>query len=251
MTVNFYEGKEGKHHRLFVQPERVTLHDRIVFTEAYYSIDDKCVQFYGVLSSESIGVENSKDKFWKVDSQKVLLSFYRDKKPTWDNETKKFQDKEVDPSENYLYEFAKSLLKDIENNVVAAVIAPYVNPQFLEEINLPNVDEATIAYWEAKVKNTIIAVGTDSKLLSDSDKEIIKSSSSNSSGGRTYQKPESESEKLEARWEFMKQHLSENYPVNSLYDLGLLLATEQSTPEGIEAKSILCKTLELIQGMWK
>jgi len=251
MTVNFYECKENKPHRLFVQSDRVTIHDRIVFTEACYAVDDKCVQLYGVLSSESIGIENSKDKAWKVDSQKVVLSFYKDKKPTWNNEARKFEDKEVEPSENYLYGFAKDVLKNIDGDIVSVIIAPYVNPQFLEEVKSPSVDEATISYWEAKVKNTIVAVNTDSKLLTDNDKELLKTTSSSSGGGKTYQKPETESEKLEARWEFIKRHLGENYPINSLYELGALLATEHSTPEGKEEKLALTKTLELITGMWK
>jgi hypothetical protein len=251
MTVNFYEGKDNKPHRLFVQSDRVTMHDRIVFTEAYYSVDDKCVNFYGVLSNQCVGVENSKDKTWKVDNQKALLSFYKDKKPTWNNETRKFEDKEVEPSENYLYGFAKDVLKDINDDTISVVIAPYVNPQFLEETKLPSVDEATISYWEAKVKNTIVVVNVDSKLLTDNDKELLKTYSSNSGGTKTYQKIETENEKLAARWEFMKQHLGEHYPINSLYELGVLLATEQSTPERKEDRLALVKTLELITGMWK
>jgi hypothetical protein len=251
MTVNFYEGKEGKPHRLYVQPDRVTMHDRIVFTEAYYAVDDKCVSLYGVLSFQCVGVENSKDKTWKVDDQKVLLSFYKDKKPTWNNEARKFEDKEVEPSENYLYGFAKDVLKKVDGDCVSVVIAPYVNPQFLEEVKSPSVDEATISYWEAKVKNTIVAVVTHSKLLADSDKSVLSIASSNSGGGKTYQKPETESEKLDARWEFVKRHLGENFPVNSLYELGVLLAAEQSTPDGKEEKLALTKTLELIVGMWK
>jgi len=250
MTVNFYEGKEGKSHRLFVQSDRVTMHDRIVFTEAYYSVDDKCASFYGVLSSQSVGVENSKDKACKVDGQKVLLSFYKDKKPTWNNEARKFEDKEVEPNENYLYGFAKDVLKNVDGDCASVVIAPYVAPQFLEDMKVPQ-DEAVIAYWEAKVKNTIVAVNIESKLLTDSDKELLKTTSSNSSGGKTYQKLETEDEKLEARWQFVKRHLGENYPVNSLYELGNLLAMEQSTPEGRESQLTLAKTLELITRMWK
>ena len=139
MTISFYEGKDNKPHRLFVVPDRVTMHDRIVFAEAFYASDDKCVHFYGILSTECVGVENSKDKAWKVDSQKVSLSFYKDKKPTWNNEAKKFEDKEVEPSENYLYGFAKDVLANINGDCVSVVIAPYVNPQFLEEIKSPNL----------------------------------------------------------------------------------------------------------------
>jgi hypothetical protein len=251
MTVNFYEGKENKPHRLFVQSDRVTMHDRIVFTEAYYAVDDKSVQLYGVLSSESVGIENSKDKTWKIDGQKVLLNFYKDKKPTWNNEARKFEDKEVEPSENYLYGFAKDVLKNINSDTVSVVVAPYVNPQFLEEVKSPSVDEATTSYWEAKVKNTIVAVSASSTLLTENDKELLKTTSSNFGSGKTYQKSETESEKLEARWEFIKRHLGENYPINSLYELGALLAAEQSTPEGKEEKLALSKTLELITGMWK
>jgi hypothetical protein len=250
MTVNFYEGKDNKPHRLFIQSDRVTMHDRIVFTEAYYAVDEKCVQFYGVLSFQCVGIENSKDKAWKIDAQKVLLSFYKDKKPTWNNEARKFEDKDVEASENYLYGFAKDVLKDVNEDCVSVVIAPYVNPQFLEEVKSPSVDEATISYWEAKVKNTIVAVATGSKLLTESDKELLKTTFSNSGSGKTYQKPESESEKLEARWEFIKRHLGENYPINSLYELGVLLASEQSTPEGKETQLALAKTLELITRMW-
>jgi hypothetical protein len=251
MTVNFYEGKENKPHRLFVQSDRVTIHDRIVFTEACYAVDDKCVQLYGVLSSESVGIENSKDKTWKVDGQKVALSFYRDKKPTWNNEARKFEDKEVEPSENYLYGFAKNVLKNINSDIVSVVIAPFVNPQFLEEVKSPNADEATISYWEAKVKNTIVAVNTDSKLLTDSDKELLKTTFSNSGGARTYQKPETEYEKLEARWEFLKHHLGKDYPINSLYELGTLLAIQHVEDDALEEQKILVKTIELITGMWK
>ncbi|MEG4294884.1 hypothetical protein Q5692_39770 [Microcoleus sp. C2C3] len=250
MTVNFYEGKDNKPHRLFVASDRVTMHDRIVFTEACYAVDDRCVSFYGILSFQCVGVESSKDKAWKVDGQKVLLSFYKDKKPTWNNEARKFEDKEVEPSENYLYVFAKDVLKNINSDVVSIVIAPYVAPQFLEDMKVPQ-EEAVIAYWEAKVKNTVVAVNTDSKLLTDSDKELLKTTSSNFGGGKTYQKPETESEKLEARWEFLKHHLGKDYPVNSLCELGSLLAMEQSTPEGRESQLTLVKTLELITGMWK
>ncbi|MEG4964477.1 MULTISPECIES: hypothetical protein [unclassified Microcoleus] len=250
MTVSFYEGKDNKPHRLFVVSDRVTMHDRIVFTEACYAVDDKCVSFYGILSFQCVGVDSSKDKAWKVDGQKVLLSFYKDKKPTWNNEAKKFEDKEVEPSENYLYGFAKDVLKNINSYCVSVVIAPYVAPQFLEDMKVPQ-DEAVIAYWEGKVKNTIVAVQTDFKLLTDSDKELLKTTSSNSSGGKTYQKPESESEKLEARWEFLKHHLGKDYAVTSLYELGALLAIPQSTPEGIESQQTLVKALELIARMWK
>lgn len=178
------------------------------------------------------------------------MSFYKDKKPTWNNETRKFEDKEVEPSENYLYGFAKDVLKDIDGDCVSVVIAPYVNPQFLEEVKSPSVDEATISYWEAKVKNTIVAVQTDFKVLIDSDKELLKTTSSNSSSGKTYQKSETESENLEARWEFMKHHLGKEYPVSSLCELGSLIAMEQSTTEGRESQAILAKTLELIARMW-
>ncbi|MEG4583445.1 hypothetical protein QUA71_28135 [Microcoleus sp. MON1_C5] len=250
MAVNFYEGKDNKPHRLFVTPDRVTMHDRIVFTEACYAVDDKSVTFYGILSFQCVGVENSKDKAWKVDNQKVLLSLYKDKKPTWNNETRKFEDKEVEPGENYLYGFAKDVLKNINGDCVSAVIAPYVNPQFLEEMKTSQ-DEATIAYWEAKVKNTIVVVETNFKVLTDSDKELLKITSTNSSNGKTYQKPESESEKLEARWQFLKQHLGSTYDVKSIYELGALLAMQPSGPEGIEEQQTLIKTLELISGMWK
>jgi hypothetical protein len=250
MTVNFYEGKDNKPHRLFVQSDRVTISDRIVFTEAYYTVDDKCVSFYGILSFQCVGVENSKEKTWKVDGQKVLLSFYKDKKPTWNNETKKFEDKEVDASENYLYTFAKHLFEKIDGNCVSAIIAPYVAPQFLEDMKVPQ-EESVIAYWEAKVKNTIVAVSIESKLLTDSDKTVLSTTSSNSGGGKTYQKPETESEKLEARWEFIKHHLGENYPVKSLYELGTLLAIRHTEKDALEAQEILAKTLELITGMWK
>lgn len=251
MTINFYEGKDGKLHRLFVASDRVTMHDRIVFTEAYWSVEDKCVHFYGVLSSQSVGIENSKDKTWKVDGQKVLLSFYKDKKPTWNNETRKFEDKEVEPSENYLYGFAKDILKNIGGNCVSVVIAPYVAPQFLEDMKIPQ-EEAVIAYWEGKVKNTIVAVEIDSKLLLESDKEAIKATSTSFNGsGKTYQKPETESEKLEARWEFLKRHLGKEYPVNSLYELGALLAMQHVEGDALEEQKTLAKTLELITGMWK
>ena len=73
----------------------------------------------------------------------------------------------------------------------------------------------------------------------------------NSSAGKTYQKGESESEKLEARWEFLKYHLSKDIPINSLYELGTLLAMPQSTPEGLQQQQMLAKTYELIAGMWK
>jgi hypothetical protein len=250
MAVNFYEGKDNKPHRLYVSGDKVTIHDRIVFTEAYYAVDDKCVNFYGVLSSESVGIENSKDKTWKLDGQKVLLSFYKDKKPTWNNEARKFEDKEVEPSENYLYGFAKDVLKNINSDTISAVIAPYVAPQFLEDMKIPQ-EEAVITYWEAKVKNTIVAVPTDFKLLTDSDKEVLKTISSNFGGGKTYQKPETEGEKLQARWDFLKHHLGKEYPINSLYEVGNLVAMEQSTPEGRESQLTLIKTLELITGMWR
>jgi hypothetical protein len=248
--INFYEGKENKPHRLFVQSERVTIHDRIVFTEARYAVDDKCVHLYGVLADESVGIENSKDKTWKLNGHKAMLSFYRDKKPTWNKEINKFEDKEVEPSENYLYGFAKNVLENINGDTISIIVSPYVNPQFLEEMKNPQ-DEATISYWEGKVKNTIIATSTDSKLLTDSDKEVLKAASTNFSGGKTYQKPESESEKLEARWEFLKHHLRESYPINSLLELGTMLAPETLTPEGKESQLELKKTIELIMGMWK
>lgn len=250
MTINFYEGKDNKPHRLFVQSDRVTIHDRIVFTEAYYAVDDKCVHFYGVLSSECVGVENSKDKTWKLDEQKVFLSFYKEKKPTWNNETKKFEEKEVEPSENYLYGFAKDVLKKVDGDCISVVIAPYVPPQFLEDMKVPQ-DEAVIAYWEAKVKNTVIAVKTDSKSLTDSDKEVSKAISTSFNGGKTYQKPETESEKLEARWEFVKRHLGKDYDIKSLYELGALLTMKQVEDDALEEQQALAKTLELIMGMWK
>ena len=226
------------------------MHDRIVFTEACYTVDDKCVSFYGVLSFQCVGIENSKDKTWKVDGQKVLLSFYKDKKPTWNNEARKFEDKEVEPSENYLYGFAKDILKNVDGDCVSVVIAPYVAPQFLEDMKVPQ-DEAVIAYWEGKVKNTIVAVPTDFKLLTDNDKELLKTTSSNSGGGKTYQKAETEGEKLEARWEFMKHHLGKDYPVNSIYELGTLLGVQHVEDDALEAQKILAKTVELIIGMWK
>ena len=80
---------------------------------------------------------------------------------------------------------------------------------------------------------------------------MLKTTSSSSNGGKTYQKPETEGEKLEARWEFLKHHLGKDYPINSLYELGALLAVPQSTPEGLEEQQALTKTVELIARMWK
>jgi hypothetical protein len=87
--------------------------------------------------------------------------------------------------------------------------------------------------------------------LTDSDKEVLKANSTNFSSGKTYQKTETESEKLETRFEFLKHHLGDEYPIKSLYELGVLLAAEQSDPDGKEAQQTLFKTIELITGMWR
>ena len=112
-------------------------------------------------------------------------------------------------------------------------------------------DEAVIAYWEGKVKNTIVAVKADFNQLVDSDKELLKTTSTNSGGGKTYQKLETESEKLEARWEFLKHHLGKDYPINYLGELGTLLAISHVEDDALEAQKILAKTYELIIEMWK
>ncbi len=253
MSVNFYDGNDKKPAKLFVS-DRVTIHDQIVFSEAYYSFDDNCVSFYGILSDSSIGIENSKDKAWRLNGgqTKALLQFYRDKKPTWDNEARKFADKQVEPSENYLYTYAVSILKTIDGDCISVVVKPYVNPQFFEDVK-QNPTDTVITYWENTNKDKCVAVTVEPKVLTDADREVLKNNSSSSAGGnKTYQKPESESEKLEARWLFVKQHLGEGFKeVNSLYELGALLAIQQSTPEGVENRETLLKTLELIQGMWK
>ncbi|MEG4488819.1 hypothetical protein [Microcoleus sp. D2_18a_B4] len=255
MTINFYEGKENKPNRLFIQPDRVTMYDRIILTEAYYAVDDKAAHFYGLLHSESVGIENSKDRAWKVDSQKVLVSCYKSKKPTWNNETRKFEDKEVELSENYLYGFAKDALKNIETDCVSAVIAPYVNPQFLEEIKKPSLDETTVAYWEARVKNTIVVTPLSATTLTDVDKGVltaIASSTSSFSGGKSYQKVETEAEKLEARFEFLRRHLGRDYSsITTLYELGVLLAHTSSDADSVSDQLALAKSIDLITRMWQ
>ncbi|MEG4583055.1 hypothetical protein QUA71_26090 [Microcoleus sp. MON1_C5] len=252
MAVAYYEGKDNKPARLFVSSDRVTFSDRIYLSEAYFAIENNLVSLYGVLSFESIGIENSKDKTWKPDNQKVLLSFYRDKKPTWNNETRKFEDKEVEPSENYLYGFAKDVLSRLTSEIVTVVITPYVNPQFLEEMKTQK-DELTIKYWEEKVKNTVVASAVSApQILTEADAEILKTSVNSSTGStKTYQKAETETEKLNARFEFLKYHLGTDYPINTLYELGAMTALEPMTPEGMESQKTLIKALEIITQMWK
>ncbi|MEG3936280.1 MULTISPECIES: hypothetical protein [unclassified Microcoleus] len=255
MAINFYEGKENKPNRLFIQADKTTIHDRIIFAEAYYSVDDKAVHFYGLLHSESIGIENSKDKAWKVDGmQKVIVSFWKTKKPTWNNETRKFEDKEVESSENYLYGFAKDVLESIDSDCVSAVIAPYVNPQFLEETKKPDLDATTIAYWEAKVKNTIVVAVKANTDLTEIDKGVLTAitSSSFSGSGKTYQKAETETEKLEARFEFLKRHLGRDYSsIATLHELGILLTHVPSNADSTSDQLALAKSIDLIVRMWQ
>lgn len=252
MTINFYEGKDDKPHRLFVQGDRVTVHDRIVLSEAFVAYDEEAVSFYGILSSESIGIENFKNKAWTPDGQKVLITFFKNKRNSWNNDSKKFEDKQVEPSENYLYTFAKNVLTKIQGSCVSVVVSPYVNPQFLEDMKTPQPDE-TLAYWEGKVKNTIIAVAKEQSGLSDTDAQIAKdvlSTSGYGSGKKAYQKLETEADKLEARWEFLRFHLSSAYPINSLYELGVLVSSVPVSPEAKEEQQTLGCTLDLIARMW-
>jgi len=211
-------------------------------------VTDTEVTCFGILSSECRGVSSYKDKEWKPAGQKATYRVYAKEKQQWDKDTSKYIKVDVSKDEGLLYKVLSDKAKEGDDLIFTGNITPWVNP-FIYELDA--TDDANIVMLKKLTSQlAILAVHPGPHELTQAEIAIALDATSTSKKG-TYSKPETESEHLQARYDFFQAQLADMFEFTSFYDLaGQIVAmsdgVEQLSPDRILEKSIE-KTLELLK----
>lgn len=229
MTIKFTPKSDKYPAKLTFEDGKIAPTDRIVFLEAFFKLTDDSVTFFGFLSSQSLGLTNYKDKDWKPEGQEALLTIYKSKKQQWNDSIKKYEQVEVSTLENYLFSLLSSKLKSLDILACICVsLTPYVAPMFFEMLNeqakpgLTDADfQAQARLLEKMTENTCVTALVAVDKLDDSHRQLLGKAGTTATGGSAgtwgSNKGETESEKLESRWQFVKKHLT---PVGQFETIG-------------------------------
>lgn len=225
MTINVSTKKDGKvfDTLYFNQSENA---DLMTFSELCLTVTDVCVTCIGVLEG-LVNYKNYKDAGWKPEGQKVTFKVYKSKKPEYDRDLRKYKDTEPTESEKHLYELLAN--RALSSSKFKGRISPWVNPMFFELIEqVQKVDDTqkTFLFSQCDKLNTQVVsleVIPTLTLLAESDlKELADTSASAGEGNKKsysgYSKPETEAEKLQARFLFLKEQLKSAFDFKDLYD---------------------------------
>ncbi|MGL5922558.1 hypothetical protein [Chroococcidiopsis sp.] len=251
MSINFSAKSDKYPAKLWFSDEKITPTDRIVFSEVYFKVSDDSISLCGFLSSQSIGLTNYKDKDWKPEGQEALLTIYKSKKQQWNDSIKKFEAVDVSASESYLFNLVSAKLKTFDPLAcVCLSLVPYISPMFfdiLDDQTKPGLDEATFQVQakmlEKIVENTcVVAVGTTQRLTDEHRSLLNKTTASGSGNSWGGSKSETEAEKLEARWLFIKKHLSSVGQFETIGDIAIAIT---NAPDQL-SRDRLCETISTL-----
>jgi hypothetical protein len=223
--------------------------DSIVWKEVVIIPSDEIITCYGILSADSIGLANYKNKEWIAEGSRASLKVHGSKtKQAWNKEAGKYLDTTVSKDELHLYSLLQQELDRHDECSLKGFISPWVNPYYWEFCSNPQ--DAPRA---KKINDEIVSLSpvVGSTLLTRDEINTFKAAASSSkkaySGG--YSKGETESERLAARMNFFSTQMSEIFSFTTLYDLsGQIVAikpgTESMLPEAILELTI-AQTIEL------
>lgn len=254
MSVNFSAKNDKYPAKLTLVDDKIAPTDRIVFSEAYFKITSECVGIYGFLASQSIGLTNYKDKDWKPDAQEAFLFVHSSKKQKWNDSIKKYEQVEVSASEKYLFALLSDKLKVLDPLApVCLSLVPYVPPMFFELVNeqsKPGLDAATFQVQakmlEKMIENICVLAVVSQKELGDEHRWLLEKETNGSARTWNGAKGETESEKLEARWQFVKKHLASVGQFETVGDIAIAIVNcpdQLQRDRTCEAISILSQLL--------
>lgn len=225
MAISASINKDGKV-TLWTNPEFNISKDLINFREVVLNATDTEVTCYGILTADCVGVSCSKDKAWKPEGQRVIYRVFKDEKQAWDKEVSKFVTTKVHKDENLLY---RVLCDKVNTYPIGTVflgnIIPWVNP-YLWEIDHKDLDNLSLIERLTKPLESLIPAAEPYELTQSEIASAFEANTFNKKTG-TYVKPEIESERLEARFKFLKAQLEDVFQFTTLYDLaGQIEATK-------------------------
>ncbi|WP_377478897.1 MAG: hypothetical protein P2A85_09140 [Microcoleus anatoxicus] len=225
--------------------ESVVANDRIVWQELVLISNDDTITCYGVLSADSLGLVNYKDKTWYPNGKKAVLKVNgSQEKDAWDKEESKFKKIPTPKDELLLYKLLRKAVEQHPQTHFVGHISPWLNPfywEFLEEdANSPRAH---------KMHDDLVRLSPCTQtLLTQSEIDVFTASmpKAKSYGGF---KGETESSRIKARMDFLTLQMADVAQFRDLYDLAcqIVMASESSehlTPIKILELSI-AKTLEL------
>jgi len=248
MAINVSINKEGNI-TLYVNTDFIVSTDIICWQELILKDVGTEVICYGILSSECRGVSSYKDKDWKPEGKKVTYRVYSKDKQQWDKDTSKYITVNVSKDEALIYNRLSYKAKEFEGKILTGNITPWVNP-FIYELdasdtaNLPMIQKLTNQI-------ALLTVHTGPYELTQANLDAMIESTAFTKKG-TYSKPETEAERLQARYTFLCSQFEELFTgYDSLADLGTQIsATAEgsgSLTSGQLFENSVEKTIELIK----
>jgi hypothetical protein len=224
--------------------ESTVANDRIVWQEVALISNDDTITCYGVLSADSLGLVNYKDKAWYPNGKKAVLKVNgSQEKDAWDKEESKFKKIPTPKDELLLYKLLKKAIEQHPQTCFTGHISPWLNPFYWEFLQ-----EDANSLRAQKMQDDLVCLNPCTQtLLTQSEIDAFIASMPKAKYGGF--KGETESSRIKARMDFMTLQMADVAQFRDLYDLAsqIVMATEGS--EHFTATKILelsiAKTLEL------
>lgn len=221
--------------------------DRIVWREVALIPGDEMITCYGVLSEDSLGLVNYKDKTWYPRDKKAVFKVNgSQEKDGWDKEESRFKKVSTPQEEILLYSLLKQAVEQNSQTHFVGHISPWLNPfywEFLKEN--PNSDRIK------KMHETLAFLAPCSQTLL-TEKEVSAFAATTGSKFKSYGntfKGETEAARIKARLDFLTLQMTNATDFKDLYDLASQIVMISEGSEHFSSTKILelsiAKTLEL------
>ena len=240
MTINVSINKEGNT-TLYVNTDFIVSTDTIHWQELVLKVTDTEVICFGILSAECRGVSSYKEKDWKPAGKKVTYRVYAQEKQQWDKDTSKYITIDVSKDEALLYKTLSAKAKELDGEILAGNITPWVNPFIYE---LDTTDSQNAAMIQKLINQlTSLTVHPGPHELTQAEIATAFDSTFTSKKG-TYSQPEFESERLQARYNFFRAEIEEMFEFTSLDNLAGQIIAVKSGAETATASQLLDDSIE-------
>ncbi|MCC3569532.1 MAG: hypothetical protein JGK32_30365 [Microcoleus sp. PH2017_31_RDM_U_A] len=246
MTIWMFAATEKYPARLDVN-ENLVEADTIGVKEMIAHVTPDSVDMCMILSASTTGVI-TKEKGFLPAGVKCNLSFRKDKKQVYDQDSKKYVEAPVSKNENYLFVVLKQYFENNPATGYTGVIKPWLNPYFWKLID-KNTEQSSIMAEEFKDGLfNLEPLTSNLAILTEDDKNKLTASfgSGNAYNKGAYTKAESEAEKLQARLAFLKAQTSCLFEWQTLGELALIIRADADSDIGLSTKLAIELTVKLM-----
>lgn len=235
MAINVSINKEGQT-SLYVNPDFCVSTDTIHWKELVLKATDSEIICFGILSAECRGVSHYKEKDWKPEDKRAIYRVYAKEKQQYDKETSKYITVDVSNDEALLYRMLSAKAKELDGEILVGNITPWVNP-FIYELDA--TDDANTAMLQ-KLTSQLVSLTKHPNPHELTQSEIASAIDSTFTSKKgTYFKPETESERLLARSNFIHSQLADAFEFTSLYDLAGQIESLKSSSDTLTPTELL------------